>query len=46
MTKIILPGIALACVALYFITRKHKVEFELEIEPSGETRSDAGASAE
>jgi hypothetical protein len=33
MSKILIPGIAATVVALYFITRKRKVEFEFEMEP-------------
>jgi hypothetical protein len=33
MSKILLPTIAATCVAFYFISRKRKVESEVEIEP-------------
>ena len=33
MSRIIWPSIAATCIALYFISRKHKVELELDIEP-------------
>jgi hypothetical protein len=33
MSRIVWPSIAATCVALYFISRKRKVEMELEIEP-------------
>ena len=33
MSRIVWPSIAATCVALYFISRKRKVEVELEIEP-------------
>ena len=41
MSRIILPSIAVTCVALYFLTRKRKLEFELEIEPRDGHNSDS-----
>ncbi len=36
MSRILLPTIAATCVAFYFISRKRKVEIEVEIEPVGD----------
>ncbi|HLF78516.1 MAG TPA: hypothetical protein VJB57_13625 [Dehalococcoidia bacterium] len=43
MSRIIWPSIAATCVAIYFISRKRKVEIDLETEPiaDSEARSDS-----
>jgi len=47
MSRIIWPSIAATCIALYFITRKRKVELELEIEPvDGEAENDTSSVAD
>ena len=42
MSRLILPSIAVTAVAIFLISRKRKVEFELEIEPRDDMKSDAG----
>ena len=43
MSRIVWPSIAATCVALYFISRKRKVEIELEIEPVDDYEMGGGA---
>ena len=39
MSKMVLPTLAATAVALYFISKKRKVEIEVEVEPVDEMSS-------